>query len=73
MGGISGIIEDKINGILVEPRSSGGIVNAILEICSNKRLFKNLVTNGYKTAKNNSFEKQQKRLLDIVRRHFDCN
>ncbi|MEE9552909.1 MAG: glycosyltransferase family 4 protein [candidate division Zixibacteria bacterium] len=37
-GAIPELVEDGINGILVEPRDSAGLANAILKLCDNEQL-----------------------------------
>ena len=50
VGGIVDIIEDEVNGILVEQKEPKSIANAIERILTNKDLEKSLIENSKKTV-----------------------
>lgn len=63
VGGIVGIAQDRENAILINPRSSSEIVEAIKEIVENPELRRRMIRNGLKTAKIYTYEKQVKRIM----------
>lgn len=67
VGGVSGIIKNGHNGMLVEPRSSSDITAAIVEICFDERLLRNITNNGYSTAKEYTIERQHLKLISILK------
>jgi glycosyltransferase involved in cell wall biosynthesis len=51
IGGIPYVIDDGINGLLVPPKNSQAIANAINKIINNPKLAKKMGENGYKKVK----------------------
>ena len=45
--GITSWVKDEYNGLLVNPGSKSEIQNAIKRLITNKKLSKNIATNGY--------------------------
>ncbi len=65
-GGIPDIIEDGINGLLCEEKNSDEIAFCIKRIISDNHLSKSLITNGIRTAYNNSFDKVAERYYSLI-------
>lgn len=73
VGGISGIIKNEFNGILVQAKSSRKIVSAIIKIWTNEVMYNKIIGNGLRTVKNYTVEKQTKRLVSIIKTEFSIN
>ena len=69
VGGISGIIKHEVNGILVKPKSSTGLVDAIDKICFNEDLYYKIIKHGYDTVKRFTIEKQHANMIAILKKY----
>ena len=58
VGGISGIIKNGYNGVLIKPRSKTALVQAIVSICSDNDLYARIAKNAYDTAREFTVDKQ---------------
>ncbi|MEK6932305.1 MAG: glycosyltransferase family 4 protein [Nanoarchaeota archaeon] len=56
VGGVSDIIRNNGNGILIKPRNKNEISNAIIELFSNPKFMKKLSINALKTSKRYDWE-----------------
>jgi glycosyltransferase involved in cell wall biosynthesis len=65
VGGIPEIIDDNINGMLINNNDSSMLENAILEILQNREIMERLRTNEIRTAKEFSVERMIHRTYDI--------
>ncbi|WNS81185.1 glycosyltransferase family 4 protein [Domibacillus sp. DTU_2020_1001157_1_SI_ALB_TIR_016] len=70
VGAISGIINNKINGLLIEPGKIESLIEAIEELISNPQLRKDIANNGYENATtkyewNVVFEKYRSELINM--------
>lgn len=70
VGGISGIIKHKFNGMLIAPKSSDALVDTIQEICCHENMYETIKENGYNTVKEFTIEKQVRKMQDIIANHF---
>jgi glycosyltransferase involved in cell wall biosynthesis len=70
VGGIPFKVKDGENGLLVRPGDVKGLKNAILRLIQDRELRSLLVTKGYKTVLEVTFEKQGKIMVDILRHRF---
>lgn len=66
-GGISTLVKNGINGLIVPPGSPQKIAQAIEEIIKNDTLRKKLIKNGHKTAKNYTMEIMSKRVINFLK------
>lgn len=66
VGGIPYYLKNKIDAILIKPRSAEDIATAINTIIENPELRQSLISNGMKQAENNTLEYQSKKLLNII-------
>ncbi len=66
VGGITELIRDNFNGLLVRPNSPKELANAIIEIIKNVEKRENLIKNGLDTARINTFSVQIGRLAEKV-------
>lgn len=65
VGGIPDIIHNNQNGILIEPKNSDAIYNAIVKLYKNKELRETLSKEAFKTKDNYSFEKMTNHYINI--------
>ena len=66
VGGISYLIKNNINGVLISPRNSKSIANSIEKLLKNRKLSKRLSDHGYEEVKNfYSWDKQAEKTKDI--------
>ena len=66
VGGISYLIKNNINGVLISPRNSKSIANSIEKLLKNRKLSKRLSDHGYEEIKNfYSWDKQAEKTKDI--------
>lgn len=72
VGGISGIILNEVNGILIEPTSGGQIAAAVIKAWSSDRLYYEIIKNGHRTAKYFTVEKQTARLFSLLANDLKC-
>lgn len=68
VGSIPYYLSDKVNALVVEPRSVGAIQNAVIEIIQNKELRVNLVENAFQFAQSNTLEIQSKKLIGELKK-----
>lgn len=68
-GGIVDIITDGENGLLCEEKNVDQLSEAINSVLNDSQLREKLISNGYITAHNNSYENVGKRYFDIIE---DC-
>lgn len=66
VGGVSGIVKHRYNGIVVSPHSSSEISDAINELCYNPILMQSIIKNGYLTANQFTIENQQRELISKI-------
>lgn len=64
-GGIPEAITDRVNGMLVNERSSEELAQAINELIENQDLYKHIKQNGIQTAKKYSYQYLTKRYINI--------
>lgn len=60
------VIENKINGILVAVKSKEDIVNAMIKLISDDKLYNNISKNGQKIKEKYSIEKIAKKWINII-------
>jgi len=70
VGGIPEIIKDGINGLLVKPADITGLKNAIIKLIENSKLRIRLIENGYKTVRCLTFERQGKKMIELIQRNL---
>jgi len=66
VGGIPSSVRSGIDGILVPPKDSHALAEAIDTIIDDAEFRRNLISNGYVAAKNFSFEKFMTQLLNVI-------
>lgn len=64
-GGVMDAVQNRVNGLLVNPESSNDIKNAILKLVKNKKLRKKLGEQGKEWVKNFEWKKQIKKIYKI--------
>lgn len=69
VGGVSDIIKDEENGILIQPRSSEAIAHAVKRVTKESKLRKKLIKNGYRFVEGHTSEKQAKKIAEIIYYH----
>lgn len=67
VGGIPTIVKDGVNGLLVEPRSSASIVEAVKRVLNDKELRKKLILSGLKIAKQYTAEKVTAQMMNELK------
>lgn len=67
VGGISDIIKDEINGILIPPKDSKEIYKAIKRVYLDKNLRTKLSNEAYKDIENFSIDNMSKRYIELYR------
>ena len=70
VGSIPYQLTDGNNAILVEPRDSKALADAISEIASNKQLRQALIKEGRKLASQNTLEIQSKKMISELERYL---
>jgi len=70
VGGITDVVKDRINGLLISPGSSVQIVENVKKIVNNEVLRDSLVTNAFKSAEKNTIEVSRDRLMSIFRKYL---
>ena len=63
VGGVSNLIQDGENGLLVNPSSPREICEAVKRIVSDPELRKRLVTNGLATVKSHTLQAERDRMM----------
>lgn len=66
VGSIPYILTNEKTGLLVKPRNVGMLVDAILKISTNDKLYNLIRINGYNLVKENTLESQTKLLLNWI-------
>jgi len=67
VGGIPLYLTNEKNALLIEPKNTQVIVNAIKELIENKLLRKELIANAYELAKENTLEIQTQNMISIIK------
>jgi glycosyltransferase involved in cell wall biosynthesis len=67
VGGIPGVLEHQKHAILIPPKDSKEIANAINLLRDDAALRKRLITEGFALARENTLAKQTKKLVAILR------
>lgn len=65
VGGIPSSVKDGVDGILVPPKDSNALAKAIDRVIEDNRFRKELISNGYISAKRFSFEEFIGRLVEV--------
>jgi glycosyltransferase involved in cell wall biosynthesis len=68
VGSIPFVLDDRKTAMLIEPKNSIDLANAIKALISDGNLRQELILNGYNLARENSIEKQTKKLVNIISR-----
>ena len=68
-GGISFMVKDRVNGLLVEPGDDIGLAEAMLELLHNPSLGIYMANEGYKYAKSYHWPEIRKKILSIYFGH----
>lgn len=71
--GVSSIITNRKNGILVKPASPEEIASSIDLLCKNDKIRNSLIQEGYKLTKNMSIEKMNSFIIKKVKSHLNIN
>jgi glycosyltransferase involved in cell wall biosynthesis len=66
VGAIPRYLSHQKDAILIKPKSTTDIANAIIALIENTELRKTLIRNGMIQAENNTLEFQTKQLLTII-------
>lgn len=66
VGGIPYIVKDEINGLVIEPGNIKALADAMLKLIDDKELRKRVIEEGRKNAFEVTFEKQGKRMIEII-------
>ncbi len=69
VGGIPDIIEDGVNGILVEPREPISLANAIIDLIADDYKYKTISQNNISKAKNYTVDNLVKEMLKFISEH----
>lgn len=67
-GGIPSLVEDGKDGILVPPKDSQALAEAIDKVIEDDQLRKKLISNGYATVKNFTVEKFVAQVVEVANR-----
>jgi glycosyltransferase involved in cell wall biosynthesis len=68
IGGIPYVIDNEVNGLLVPPKDSPALADAIIKILKNPTLAKKMGENGYKKVKENfTLDIQNKKMNEILK------
>ena len=66
VGGIPDIIKEGVNGLLITPRDSQQIADAIIRLIENTKLRARLIENGIETVKKYTLEAQIKKIMSRI-------
>lgn len=66
VGAIPQYLKTKQDALLIEPKNSEAITNAVFELINQQLLAQQLVENGYRLAKENTLEIQTKKMISIL-------
>ncbi|HNO78735.1 MAG TPA: glycosyltransferase [Phycisphaerae bacterium] len=72
VGGIPTSVRDGLDGLLVPPKDSEALAQAISRVINDKELRSSLIRNGYVTAKDWCVEKFAERLYESICRALKC-
>lgn len=67
VGGIPYIVKDRINGLLIEPRSAEAICNAVLALKEDEHLRHAITQNAYELAREHSLERGIEQLVSHIK------
>jgi len=67
VGGLPEIIRNGINGLLIEPGDIISLKNVMIKLIEDPHLRNQLVEEGYKTVERVTFEKQGKKMIEIIK------
>jgi glycosyltransferase involved in cell wall biosynthesis len=67
VGGIPGMLEHQKHAVLIRPKDSSEIAQAVKRVNNDSALRKTLIKGGFELAKGNTLSKQTKNLIDILR------
>ena len=70
VGGISSVIENNKNGVIINPHQTSEIINSIIKIIIDKNFRDYLVENGYKLVFNVTFENESLKFISILRKYI---
>jgi glycosyltransferase involved in cell wall biosynthesis len=70
VGGVSGLLKDGRNGLLVDPASPGQICSALRRLKRDGELRRRMVINGLETAKDHTVELETRRIVDRINTFF---
>jgi len=73
VGGIPNKIIDGENGLLVRPGDVRGLKEAIQKLIQDSELRRRVVTKGYKTVSEVTFQKQAKQMIEIINKKLLIN
>lgn len=68
VAGISSLITDRQNGVLLDESSPGAIADAVQLLLSSSPLRQQLIRQGYETARAHTLDRQAAAMMDIVSR-----
>jgi len=71
VGGIPDIIKDRENGILIPPKSSEAIAQAVVSLVEDEALRKRIVENAYAFVREHTIDKQAQKLAELI--YARCN
>lgn len=67
VGSIPSYLENNVNALLIEPKNTQAISDAVVRLIENCELRKNIISKGQKLAKENTLEYQTKKLIDTLK------
>lgn len=67
VGSIPYFLEHEKHALLIEPKDTDAIKDAILRLATDENLRRSLILNGFKLATENTIERQIKKLADLLR------
>lgn len=70
VGGVSAVVKNGYNGLLIKPASSKAIALTVKKLYNNPRLYKKLQAGGYKTARKHTLKNQVKFMTSKINTHF---
>jgi len=70
VGGIPDTLTNEENVLLIEPKDSQAIMDAIIRVTGDEILRRKLIVNGRQMAKGNTLEIQTNKMLDYVRKRL---
>ncbi|MBL7764904.1 MAG: glycosyltransferase family 4 protein [Chitinophagaceae bacterium] len=70
VGGIPKQLRDRVDALLIEPRDVSAITGAVLQVMNDATLRQNLIKNGYPLAMENTLEKQNEKMIEILKTRY---